>query len=69
MKIHDDPEDPDYQTAMRLNMRKISDQQYETFEGYMAEIFTAFGYGYQYARDHRYPQAVHKSNVRCDGRV
>lgn len=43
MRIHDDPEDLDYQAAMSLNQRSISDEQYARFEGYMAEIFSAFG--------------------------
>ena len=43
MKIHDDPDDQDYVAAMRLNARHISDEQFHKFEGYAAEIFSAFG--------------------------
>jgi GTP cyclohydrolase I len=43
MNIHDDPEDHEYQTAMKLRMRQISDEQLRKFEGYAAEIFSAFG--------------------------
>ena len=43
MNIHDDPDDLEYLTAMKLQMRHISDEQFHKFEGYAAEIFTAFG--------------------------
>jgi GTP cyclohydrolase IA len=43
MEIHDDPDDQAYQTAMKLHMRGISDEQLTRFEGYAAEIFAAFG--------------------------
>jgi len=43
MNIHDDPDDIDYLEAMELQMRKISDEQFHIFEGYAAEIFSAFG--------------------------
>lgn len=43
MNIHDDPDDHEYVTSMRLNARKISDEQYHKFEGYASEIFSAFG--------------------------
>jgi GTP cyclohydrolase IA len=43
MKIHDDPEDIDYLATMQLQRRQISDEQYTKFEGYAAEIFSAFG--------------------------
>jgi hypothetical protein len=43
MDYHDDPDDLDYRTAMELQMRKISDGQLHKFEGYAAEIFSAFG--------------------------
>jgi GTP cyclohydrolase IA len=43
MKIHDDPDDQDYVATMRLNARDISDEQLHKFEGYAAEIFSAFG--------------------------
>ena len=43
MRIHDDPDDEDFVAAMRLNAREISDEQFHRFEGYAAEIFSAFG--------------------------
>ena len=43
MKIHDDPDDQDYVATMRLNARQITDEQFQKFEGYAAEIFSAFG--------------------------
>jgi GTP cyclohydrolase I len=43
MNFHDDPDDIDYRTAMQLQMRKIPDEQMHKFEGYIAEIFSAFG--------------------------
>ena len=43
MNLHDDPDDIEYRTAMELQMRKISDEQLHKFEGYAAEIFSAFG--------------------------
>ncbi len=43
MNIHDDPEDLEYQNAMKLRQRKISDEQFHKFESYAAEIFSAFG--------------------------
>src|SRR5436190_7572613 len=43
MNIHDDPDDVAYQTAMDLQMRKITEEQFQKFEGYAAEIFSAFG--------------------------
>src|SRR5512147_3081068 len=43
MDIHDDPDDIEYQRAMKLRMRQIPDEQFQKFEGYAAEIFSAFG--------------------------
>jgi GTP cyclohydrolase I len=43
MNLHDDQDDIEYRTAMELQMRKISDEQLLKFEGYAAEIFSAFG--------------------------
>src|SRR5205807_9310317 len=36
-------EDDDVQLAMALQQRSVSDEQLKTFEGYAAEIFSAFG--------------------------
>lgn len=46
MNIHDDLDEIDeieYRLSMELNRRKISDEQIHKFEGYAAEIFSAFG--------------------------
>jgi GTP cyclohydrolase I len=43
MHIHDDPKDIEYRAAMRLQTREITDEQLHKFEGYAAEIFSAFG--------------------------
>jgi GTP cyclohydrolase I len=43
MKLHDDPDDVDYLEAVDVQARKISDQEFRKFEGYAAEIFSAFG--------------------------
>ena len=43
MNIHDDLDDVEYQTTMKLQARQISDEQFHKFEGYAAEIFSAFG--------------------------
>lgn len=43
MNIHDDPDDTEYLATMKLQMRQISDEQFHKFEGYAAEIFSAFG--------------------------
>jgi len=40
--VHDDPNDIEYSTAMRLQTREITDEQMHTFEGYASEIFAAF---------------------------
>ena len=43
MDAHDDPDDIEYRNAMKLQMRKVSDEQIHKFEGYISEIFSAFG--------------------------
>ncbi len=43
MILHDDADDIEYQNAMKLQMRTISNEQFEKFEGYAAEIFSALG--------------------------
>ncbi|MFL5663698.1 MAG: GTP cyclohydrolase I [Ktedonobacteraceae bacterium] len=43
MSIERDHEDQDVETAMKLHRRQLSEEQWRTFEGYMADIFTAFG--------------------------
>ena len=43
MATHLEPVESDFRVAMALRPRDVSDEQMRTFEGYMAEIFTAFG--------------------------
>ena len=43
MSLDDDLDDLEYRTAVQVRARKISDEQMRTFEGYAAEIFSAFG--------------------------
>jgi GTP cyclohydrolase I len=43
MSTHLEPVESDFRMAMALRPRNISDEQMRQFEGYMAEIFTAFG--------------------------
>ena len=43
MNIHDDPDDVEYQRAVEVQARKISGDELHKFEGYAAEIFSAFG--------------------------
>ena len=43
MNIHGDPDDIEYQEAMKLQMRNVSEEQIHKFEGYASEIFSAFG--------------------------
>lgn len=43
MNIHDDPEDAEYLAAIELRKRPVTNDQFHKFEGYAAEIFSAFG--------------------------
>ncbi len=43
MNIHDDPDDAEFLATMELHHRQVSDAQFHKFEGYAAEIFSAFG--------------------------
>ncbi|HLO33753.1 MAG TPA: GTP cyclohydrolase I [Anaerolineales bacterium] len=43
MNLHDDPDDIEYRSAVEVQARKISDEQFHKFEGYAAEIFSAYG--------------------------
>jgi GTP cyclohydrolase I len=36
-------EDQEMETALKLHSRRISEEQWRTFEGYVTEMFTAFG--------------------------
>lgn len=43
MNLHDDPDDIEYNQAMKLHTRQIPEEQLKKFESYAAEIFSAFG--------------------------
>ncbi len=43
MITHDDYEDSEFLEAMKLNKRGVTEEQFRRFEGYAAEIFSAFG--------------------------
>jgi GTP cyclohydrolase I len=43
MNIHSDVEDAEYLAAIELKKRPVTDDQFLKFEGYAAEIFSAFG--------------------------
>jgi len=43
MIVHYDVEDIEYRNVLALRTRQISDEQLQKFEGYTAEIFSAFG--------------------------
>ena len=43
MHLHDDPDDIEFRRSMQLQMREITVEQFDRFEGYAAEIFSAFG--------------------------
>jgi len=61
MNLHDDPDDIEYRTAMELQMRKISDEQFRKFEGYAAEIFSALGMDLNSASTQDTPQRFIKA--------
>ena len=43
MNLHNDPYDVEYNAAMDLQKRNVSDDQIQRFEGYASEIFSALG--------------------------
>ncbi|MCC6300966.1 MAG: GTP cyclohydrolase I [Anaerolineales bacterium] len=43
MNLHDDPYDVEYNAAMDLQKRNVSDEQVHRFESYASEIFSALG--------------------------
>ncbi len=43
MKSHSDPDDAEFLEAMELNCRQLTHEQEQRFEGYIAEIFSAYG--------------------------
>src|ERR1051326_441756 len=56
MRFEDIQDDQAYHTAMQLSPRRVSDEQMRQFEGYMAEIFTAFGMDLQAPSTEKTPQ-------------
>jgi GTP cyclohydrolase I len=43
MILHNDPHDIEYRGAVQVRTRHISEEDFHKFEGYAAEIFSAFG--------------------------
>ena len=43
MQSHSDPDDAEFLEAMELNCRQLTPEQEQRFEGYIAEIFSAYG--------------------------
>ena len=43
MSIYSEADDRDFEAAMQLNHRQLSDEQVRKFEGYAAEIFAQAG--------------------------
>jgi GTP cyclohydrolase IA len=43
MNVHDDPDDIEYSSAIRLHARKLTEEQIHKFEGYALEILSALG--------------------------
>lgn len=43
MSVNLEPDDLEFEAAMKLHRRSVSDEQVKKFEGYAAEIFAAFG--------------------------
>lgn len=43
MNIHDDPDDFDLRNSLKLQTRQIPEETLNKYEGYIAEIFSAFG--------------------------
>ena len=61
MNLHDDPDDLEYQAAMKLQTREISNTQLEKFERYAAEILSAFGMDLHTAATHDTPRRFIKA--------
>ena len=71
MILHNDPEDIQYRNAVSVQRREISDEQFEKFEGYAAEIFSAFGLHLNTSATkdtpHRFIQALFEATEGYDG--
>jgi GTP cyclohydrolase I len=71
MYAHTDPEDVDFVATMESQKRPVTEQQFRKFEGYAAEIFSAFGLDLNKpaTRDtpHRFIRALYDATEGYDG--
>jgi GTP cyclohydrolase I len=71
MYAHTDPEDVDVVATMESQKRPVTEQQFRKFEGYAAEIFSAFGLDLNKpaTRDtpHRFIRALYDATEGYDG--
>src|SRR5690242_15683853 len=51
-----DPDEQEFPAAMHLHRRHITEEQFRTYEGYIAEIFNAFGLVLDTPATHQTPQ-------------
>lgn len=56
MSFIEDTDDQDYRTAMHLRPRHVSEERMRQFEGYMTEIFAAFGMNMESPATEKTPQ-------------
>ena len=61
MDSHNDPEDIEYLAAIDLRKRPVTDDQFHRFEGYAAEIFSAFGMDLETSATHDTPRRFIKA--------
>ena len=68
---YEETDDREFQAAMELHRRRVPDAQWRKFEGYMAEIFGAFGMDLNTdatrETPHRYVQALFDTTSGYDG--
>ncbi len=69
MDTHTDPEDVEYLAAMELRKRPVTDEQFHKFEGYAAEIFSAFGLDLNTPATKDTPRRFIKALYRCHRRL
>jgi GTP cyclohydrolase I len=71
MDIHDEPDGQEFELAMELHRRRVPAEQLQKFEGYMAEILTAFGLDLNTPATidtpHRFVRALFDSTEGYDG--
>jgi GTP cyclohydrolase I len=71
MDIHDEPDGQEFELAMELHRRRVPAEQLQKFEGYMAEILTAFGLDLNTSATvdtpHRFVRALFDSTEGYDG--